>query len=226
MAELERALVLLGEELDVPATPPLADAVRERIRRRRYARRLVVVAIPLFALAIAFAVPQARSAILDFFHLGAEKVQRVETLPPARQRSLTAGLGQVLVREDAEQAAGLHAQLGRIVPSNRWWSRDDLLATLLPRTPPVLLIEISGDQLAISKKYTTGDVQPTNVGGSFALWIAGPHVLTYVGRNPRPQTVARYAGNALVWARNGITFRLEGEPTLRAALRDATQITP
>jgi hypothetical protein len=61
---------------------------------------------------------------------------------------------------------------------------------------------------------------------SFALWIAGPHVLTYLGSTERPKTVARYAGNALVWARNGITYRLEGEPTLARALRDATQITP
>ena len=226
MTELERSLVLLGRQLDVPETPPLVAAVRERIRRRRRARRLVALAVPIAAVAVALAVPEARSAILRFFHIGAEKVERVETLPRAKHLPPTAGLGPQRTRAEAERTAGFTAQLGSLASPRVWWARDELLATALPQSPRVLLIELRGDQLGVSKKYTTANVQPTNVDGSFALWIKGPHVITYVGSNPAPQTVTRYAGNALVWARNGITYRLEGEPTLAAALRDALRITP
>ena len=90
----------------------------------------------------------------------------------------------------------------------------------------MLLIELSGDQLGVTKKYVTGAVAPAQVGASFALWIEGGHVLAYAARDGAPVTVTRYSGNALVWARNGVTYRLEGEPTLDAGLHDAARITP
>jgi hypothetical protein len=187
---------------------------------------VVAFAVAAAAIAVAMAVPQARTAILRFFHIGAVTVEHVQTLPHATHASLTAGLGRPLVREDAEMAAGFHAQLGALTTSDRWWAREGLLATLLPgRHPPVLLIEISGDAFGIAKKYATGgQVQPATVSGQFALWITGPHVLEYVAKS-RLVRVARYAGNALVWARSGATYRLEGEPNLAAAVRDAERIT-
>jgi hypothetical protein len=228
MTELERALVLLGEQLDVPAAPPLAASVRERIRRRRRARRLLVLAVPLAALAIAFAVPPARSAILRFFHIGAEKVEQVEKLPPARNLAPTAGLGPQRTRADAERVAGFSAQLGKLASPRTWWARPGLIATRLPDKPRVLLIELTGEQVGMAKKFATGRVVPTQVKGSeFAIWIQGRHVFTYVGHGGQPfHEVARYAGNALVWLKAGVTYRLEGEPDLLTALHDAERITP
>ena len=99
MTELERALVALGRELDLPPEPDLRSRVRERIERRpRYRRALVPALALLVALGIALAVPEARSAILRFFHIGAVTIERVETLPPGRERPLTAGLGPALSR--------------------------------------------------------------------------------------------------------------------------------
>src|SRR5207244_3067329 len=59
-------------------------------------RRAVVLALALVAIAVAtaFAVPQARTAILRFFHLGGATVIRVETLPPAVERKHAGGLGR------------------------------------------------------------------------------------------------------------------------------------
>src|SRR2546426_9394472 len=72
MTELERALVALGRELDLPPEPDLRSRVRERIERRPRYRRVLVPALALLvALGIALAVPEARSAILRFFHIGA-----------------------------------------------------------------------------------------------------------------------------------------------------------
>src|SRR5919197_2911475 len=111
MSELEQALVALGRQLDFPPEPDLAAAVRARIARRRFAlgRReglALAFAVLLVAVGIAMAVPDARSAILRFFHVGAATVERVETLPPARERPLAAGLGPALGRTDAERRAG------------------------------------------------------------------------------------------------------------------------
>src|SRR5919197_6138897 len=108
MSELELALIQLGRELDVPSAPDLASRVRARIERRSRRRRAFVVAfaVAVVGVGIAFAVPQARSAILRFFHLGAATVERVETLPPAKKRPLVSGLGPARTRAAAERVAG------------------------------------------------------------------------------------------------------------------------
>src|SRR5437899_11608372 len=95
MTELERALVALGRELDIPPEPDLRSRIAERIERRRPRhRRAAVLALALLsALGIALAVPPARSAILRFFHIGAVTIERVEPLPAARGGSLAPGLG-------------------------------------------------------------------------------------------------------------------------------------
>ena len=108
MTELERALVVLGRELDLPPEPDLRSRVRDRIERRpRYRRALVPALALLVALGIALAVPDARSAILRFFNLGAVTIERVETLPTARERPLTAGLGPALSLREAEARSGV-----------------------------------------------------------------------------------------------------------------------
>jgi hypothetical protein len=222
MTELERALVALGRELDVPVTPALVPAVRVRIGRSRARWLLPAVAVVILAVAAAFAVPQARTAILRFFHIGAVRVERVGTLPRANVTRLTAGLGSVRSRSAAEHVAGFSAQLGEIAAPSRWWARQRILATIIP-PDGILLVELAGNDVGAAKKLVDPEarVVPTNVGGSFALWIAGRHVLVL-----SDSAVVRYAGNALVWTRGGRTFRLEGEPSLKAAIRDAKAITP
>ena len=86
MTELERALVALGRELDVPRSRICARAFTSGSNGGRGYRRALVPALALLvALGIAFAVPQARSAILRFFHIGAVTIERVETLPAAQR---------------------------------------------------------------------------------------------------------------------------------------------
>src|SRR5919201_5112513 len=119
MTELERALRGLGEEIDFPAAPDLVPRVRERLEPRGFdlfARRNVVavaLAVLVVAFGIAMAVPQARSAILRFFHIGAVTVERVETLPPAQQQPLAAGAGAGPPPQDAAKAARLPVRRGR-----------------------------------------------------------------------------------------------------------------
>ena len=131
MTELERALVQLGRELDIPAEPDLRSRVRERIERRpRYRRALVPALALLVALGIAMAVPDARSAILRFFHIGGVTIERVETLPPAQDRPLTAGLGPALSLREAEARSGVSLVLNGSRPQ-RFYAQPGLIATLL-----------------------------------------------------------------------------------------------
>ena len=230
MTELERALVQLGRELEIPAEPDLRSRVRERIERRpRYRRALApALALLLLALGIAMAVPEARSAILRFFHIGAVRIERVETLPAARERPLTAGLGPALSLREAEARSGFSLVLNGPRPQ-RFYAQPGLIATILHyRGEPVLLAELQADQTGIVKKLAGPGtrVEPASI-GSFGLWLeGGRHVLIWeAGSGEVRQIEPRLAGNVLIWTDGGRTFRLEGGLTKGQMLELGQQIT-
>ena len=238
MTELERALVALGRELDFPPEPNLLPVVRARLeRRRRFSivppRRVLVfaVALALVAFGIAMAVPQARSAILRFFHIGAVTVERVETLPRAEQRPLAAGLGPPLSRPVAERRAQLRMTLPDLAgpPTTRYYAQPGLVATLLHyRGKPVLLAELRGEQVGITKKIVDPGTEMQGVDlGEFALWLeGGQHVLRWQFGSREPRAIeTRLAGNVLIWLSGDTTFRLEGDLNKNQMLELARDIT-
>ena len=82
--ELERDLEALAAEVAWPPTPELRLQLDPRRRRRFVEGRralVLVVAVLLLALAVAFAVPSARTAILRFFHLRGATVELVGAPP-------------------------------------------------------------------------------------------------------------------------------------------------
>ncbi|MDX6543720.1 MAG: hypothetical protein QOK32_1323 [Gaiellaceae bacterium] len=220
MTPLEQALVTLARELDVPAAPDLAPAVRGRLEPRRSRRPLVLAlaAAILVAVVAALAVPAARSTVLRFFHLGGVTVERVETLPPAREQPLAAGLGSALTPD----AARRHLSFQPLLPPglDRVYVSDGaLLAILQERGKPVLLTEFE-DSIYL-KKAVGGQtrIQELRVGQDFGLWIEGArHVFQM------PQNAPRMAGNVLIWTHRGMTLRLEGRLTRAEALRLALRV--
>ena len=235
MTELERALVALGRELDLPPVPNLGAAIRARIERRERRRRGLVVAfaVAATAIAVAMAVPQARTAILRFFHIGSVTVERVETLPPAQTGPPTSGLGAPHTRAAAEKIAGFPIILPHFkgAPPTRYYAFPGLIATTIRSGPTaVLLTELQGDQLSIGKKYVTGRtvVGPVQVGPHFGIFISGgPHVISYEGPSGRfVQVRPRLAGNTLIWLAEGRTFRLEGKLSQALAIRLGRLVTP
>src|ERR671931_2913043 len=115
MAELERDLREIAPLLAWPREPDLVPAVQGRLaappgRRRLPSRRVLVVALAVLVVAVgaAFAVAPARTAILRFFHIGGETIERVETLPNAPHRSPIAGLDGPMSLEDATDRAGFN----------------------------------------------------------------------------------------------------------------------
>jgi hypothetical protein len=235
MTELERALVALGGELDFPPEPNLVAAVRARLERRRLfmpSRRVLAfaVAVLIVAFGIAMAVPDARSAILRFFHIGAVTVERVETLPPAQQRPLTAGLGAPLSRREAEARAGFEIELPDVEgpAPMRYYVRPGLIATLFSwHGKPVLLAEFVGDQVSLTKKLVARDtlVEPAQI-GDFGLWLSGGHhVVQWDWGNRVHRVGTRTAGSVLLWLQGDRTYRLEGKLSKAEMLKLGHEIT-
>src|ERR671929_2184139 len=158
MAELERDLREVGRLLAFPPEPDLVPAVRARLgeapRPWPFAarRRVLVLALAalVVAIAAAFAVPPARTAILRFFHIGGETIERVATLPNAPRRSPIAGLAGPMSVEDATDRAGFNP----ILPSKHGgiYAGDGILATYV--APRVVLTE-ARSELGTMKKVAS-----------------------------------------------------------------------
>jgi hypothetical protein len=197
--DLERELRALP--IEWPATPQLQLVLARR--RRRWP---LVVAIAVAAVAAAFAVPQSRGAILRFFDIGSDKIQFVDTLPPAQQRSLDAGLGAETTLAQARVLVPtlLLPPLGS--PLSLHLSDHVVSTVFFHDGKLVLLSELGGDG-SFLKKLVGGqtDANWVRVRGSYGLWLSGkPHIFFF------PHEPARLAGNTLVWQENGATYRLEG----------------
>jgi hypothetical protein len=222
MTELERALLAL--DVEFPPEPNLVAGVRARIERRTRRPWVLVIALAVVAVGIAMAVPDARSAILRFFHIGAVSVERVETLPAAQQRPLTAGLGAPMSRAAAESEAGFSMRLPEGVTPSRYYVRPGLVATLFRvGGKPVLLVEFQGDQVSLTKKFAASEtsVQPADI-GEFGLWLTGGR---HVMRWSNHELETRLAGNVLLWLQGARTYRLEGALSKEKMLELAHEIT-
>jgi hypothetical protein len=228
MPELERDLRGVGRRLAFPPAPELVPAVRARLGEapRPFARRRVLVlavAALVVALAAAFAVSPARTAILHFFHIGGETIERVETLPNAPRRSPIAGLAGPMSLEQATERAGFRP----ILPPRHGaiYADDGVLATYVGRR--TVLTEARSD-LGMSKKVASPEtrLEPVRVNDHDGLWIEGaPHVVMYFDSKGRGQEkVVRIAGNVLVWAHGSVTLRIEGPLSQAQALGLAASI--
>jgi hypothetical protein len=247
MTELERALVLLGEELAFPAAPDVSARVLERVAepppRRR--RRALVLAFAVLAVAIgaAMAVPQARTAILEFFRLRGATVERVETLPRvpvATERALD--LGQP--RPDADPYVKLPGVVvpAALGPPDAAYVSDEaygLRLTLVyepsegvPESPytgvGILVSEFVGqDATRYVEKLADGGtkVERLQVGPYPALWLeGGPHVVFFENGERVFDDRGRLAGNTLLVERNDVLVRIEGELNRARAIEIAESL--
>jgi hypothetical protein len=230
--ELEARLVALGPELELPPEPDLAPAVRSRLGARRpFPWRAAAIAFAVLVLAVgaAFAVPQARSALLRFFHLGGATVERVDTLPNAVERRQAGGLGVPLTRAEAERRVGFRLALPPFhggQPARVYVLHDSLATVVLhAHGKTALLSEFLSSGEGELKKLTSDvtSIEPASVNGEPGFWLeGGPHVLSYIDPQTGYRSVpVRIRGNVLLWTRGERTLRLEGKLTKVQALRIA-----
>ncbi len=231
MSGLEQRLLGLGQELEYPPETDVAPAVLARLDRRPFPWRAVAVAFAVVAVAIAaaFAVPQARTTILKWFHLRGATVERVETLPPAVERSQAGGLGRPLSRGEAERAVGFELALPPLTGNgpSRVYVIDAALATVVLHAygRSLLLSEYRAANFDLLKKSTGGKtvIEFVRVNGEPGLWLeGGPHTLTYFNRRGEFQErTVLIRGNVLLWIHGRLTLRLEGKLTKAQALQIA-----
>jgi len=236
---LELRLQALGHELEVPPAPDLTVGVLEQLSlsgtRPFPWRRAAVLALALVVISVAtaFAVPQARTAILRFFHIGGATVIRVDTLPPAVERKDAGGLGTPLSRAEAERQLGFRLALPRFAGGGprRVYVIADSVGTVVVRWHGrrVLLSEFPSFGATSLKKLAVNAtiVDPVEVNGRAGLWLQGgpPHTLTYFDRQfGFRETTVVIRGNVLLWVRGRLTLRLEGKLTRRQAIALAQTI--
>jgi hypothetical protein len=236
MTALELQLRALGHQLELPSEPDLVSGVLDRLEGRRpfQWRRAAVLALALVAIAVgaAFAVPQARTAILRFFHLGGATVERVDTLPPAVERKQAGGLGRPFSRAEAERRLGFELLLPALQGEGpqRVYVIGDSVGTVVLRShgKRVFLSEFTSFGAQWLKKLADGGtiIDPVTVNGREGLWIKGaPHTLTYFDRNRGIQErTVLIRGNVLLWLRGPLTLRLEGELTEAQAIALARRV--
>lgn len=237
MSELEQALLSVGRELDVPAVPDLAPSVLRALGARtagRAPRRRLVLALAVLVLAAllaTLAIPDARSSLLRFLHIGGERIELVDELPEVQpepaELDLDGALGQRVTLGEARRRAGFdllelderpdRAYLG---PRGTVWflyGRPAAVRLLVAQTPELRVDE----QLILKKLVGAGThVEEATVRGVPAYFLSGgPHVVMLLDESGIPyQETARLARDVLVWEEGGRTIRLEGDFTRAEAL--------
>lgn len=237
MSELERMLVALGDELDVPATPDLVAAVAERLepRRRGVSRRPLVLAFAALlaaALLATLAIPDARSAVLRFFGIGGVRIELVDELPavPADPVELELMLGERVSLAAAKERAGFPLLELKDAPDavylgdrgTVWlvYGRPDSVRLLVAQTP-----DLGVDEPSLFKKLAAQgtSVDELAVRGERAFFLSGePHLVFLVDENGAVVgESARLTEEVLIWDQDGRTLRLEGDFTKEEAVRIA-----
>jgi hypothetical protein len=238
---LERELQQLGGTIAYPPTPDLAPAVLARLAeqprwRPRISRRALAIGLAALALAAAaaMAVPQARTAILEWFGLEGASIERVSELPEVPPQTML-DLGRKVTLQEARRSSG-HAIL---VPTLGGFDRPDAVyvdparpgrpVTLLygPLERPRLLLSVFQGQLLFEKLAAPGTkIEPVTVDGARGVWLEGkPHVFVFRDEYGEPaEGSLRLAGNTLLWNRGRLLLRLEADISKEDALRIARSV--
>jgi len=230
---LEQRLVALGSALDVPETPNLAPAVLARIGARPARRtRGVVLAFAVVVVAsllAALAIPDARSALARFLHIGGARIELVDRLPavPTTPPELELALGQRVTLDQARAQSSfplleLEERPDAVYVGERgtvWflYGTRDAVRLLVAQTPRVAIDE----PFVLKKLVQAGTtVEPATVRGKPAFFLSGePHVVLLLDENGFTyEESARLAQDVLVWEEDGRTVRLEGDLTRTEAL--------
>jgi hypothetical protein len=218
MPELERELRALAAQVELPAERDLWPAVHARLGGRRPVRwfRVAVVAVAALAaaIAVAFAVPPARAAILRFLGLEGVSIVRVERLPPVTPSNAVVGTRTTVAK--AAALLGFQPLLPDIGRPDGVYLDFSNMAVLLVYGKP-LRLRLEETQLGVFQKMASAaqPIDRVNVGGNPGVWIPDAHLFDDFFGQPR------LSGSALLWEQDGITLRLEGRLTKGEALRIA-----
>jgi len=235
MTELERALLAVGRNLEVPAAPDLTGAVRARLAEGRrpslFSRRALVVALAVLAVVVGavLAVPQARSTIKDWLGIGNVTIRYVEDLPPVEQATDDLGLGERMSLEEARGRAGFRVRVPTVdglddPPKVYYNDQSSQVAFLYGSEEKPKLLTTQADARGAIEKLVNLNVTERDLvvvePGYAGVWLYGEkHAIFYPGTDH--EEPFRLVGNALVYEIDGVTIRIEAEISKDEALRIA-----
>jgi hypothetical protein len=219
-----------------PATPDLAAAIEPRLGGRPrtpkpWLRPLAVAVATLVVAAGAVLTlsPGARSAVLRFFHLQGATVTVVDELPAVRGGA-GLGLGELVPLDDARAAVTFPIRLPAGQRPDRVWLDRSIgrgAVSVVWCCPRVTLTEFRGDAIPYVQKLAGPGtrVEYVAVDGSRGVWVAGrAHAVVFRDELGRIVEAPRLARNVLLWERDGITYRLDGDFTRARALALAAEV--
>lgn len=245
-AELDRALRALARDVAYPEPPGLVPAVTtrlaaERVARARpafpgtalWSRRRLLVVVAVAALALLAVAAAAR------FVIGTAEVRVQPGVSPTGRPPLEpGGLGEPIPVADVPTAVGFRVRFpAGPAPEVAYVFRgpsgtDGVLLAWpasgayppLPGTPwGLALMQIEGDEGVVLKTIGQAeDVEVVSVDGHRAFWLSEPHALdVQTADGDRAFSVE---GSVLIWAAEGLTYRLETSLGLAEAIALAASI--
>ncbi|MBQ0978239.1 hypothetical protein [Micromonospora sp. M61] len=221
MGDLERELRDLSAWLETPDAPDVT--ARVRVRLDRPARRWRPLAAAALVAVVVAVVPPTRAAVADAvtgllrFAGVSIATTPARTLPGGTpsplpgQRSITLDEAQRAVRFPIRQPAKLGPP-ERVLVADPDATGTCRVATLLYDRGALRVDAFDGRlNLAFHKEVTPPGADWVQVNGDFAIWVDGPHVLSYVDRAGEVrQETARLAASTLIWQEGDVSYRLEG----------------
>ncbi len=243
---IEHQLHNLADDLDWPEAPQVADNVVRALEapaarsKDPWLRWLAVAAVLALATAALLTWAPARRAAADL--LGVFGI-RIEETGSINTTDFDLDLENPIALADGEELAGFEPHMPSLldVPDGVYlealppghvlsvWSASDTLPEVGDTGVGLLLSQFpSNDSTAGFVKGVGSDTSVTSVSvaGSPGFWIeGGPHEVSFVDADGSTLTDStRLAGNVLIWAAGGRTYRLESSLTLDQSLAIAESL--
>src|SRR5262249_14416240 len=217
----------LGElDLSSAVTRRLRETTRRRVPQHARRRRVVLALIATVAVTVTLAIPSARAAVTSFFDIGAVHVREQ---PPPGPVAGPLVLGELTTLDAAKlrMPAVVPTARGFASPEEVWFDgRTGGVTSLVYRAEPglpaarhtagigLLVQEFTGDGSGFLNKYLGNDARAERVavGRYDGVFITGgDHFVAYEDATGTGHTEGgRLAGNTLIFQREGLTIRIEG----------------
>jgi hypothetical protein len=217
----------LDSWLAVPEAADQRTAVRARLAPKRSRWRIFLAAAVAAIAVTVVAVEPARAAVLDAVVqvlkvAGIEVREEAAPPGPAATPSPLPSVGAVTVAQ-AEQRAPFPVRWPETLGPPERVEIADPDTTGVPRVVSALyrggavrFDQFDGSAAIFFKQARQAEW--VDLGGDMAIWLPGPHTLTYVDRTGAERTAtARLATPTLLWERGQVTYRLEGFTSLDEA---------
>ncbi|WP_250000896.1 hypothetical protein [Actinoplanes sp. M2I2] len=224
----------LDSWLDVPEAADQRGAVRERLTPGRSRLRIFLAAAVAAVAVTVVAVEPARAAVIDVvghvLRIAGIEVRADAPRPPAGSPSPLPSTGPVSL-EVAEQRAPFVVRMpAALGPPERVEIADPdgngvpRVVSALYRGGSVRYDQFAGSAGTFFKQAR--DAEWVDLGGGMAIWLPGPHTLTYIDRTGVERSAtARLATPTLIWEQGQVTYRLEGFSSLDDARAAALSLS-